>query len=267
MNNSIFLLLLAFLCQAHKLSGQSSGLPVYSSVMTDVFTATAYPAAAPMLKKPVAGISGHQLYGLKSLAAFSLQGCFPAGPGAFTTLIETSAFSTLHEHELSAGYGQQFGNVLSGGLRFRYTRIGLTGYGASGIVSADIGMLCKLSSGLLFSSAVQRAGSNRYGKEKTERLPVSWEMGIGYMASPVFYTGIRFIKKEEEVPAVSVNMLYKPVSTVLFFAGWISFPVQFTAGAGYRLPMFRTDFCFSFHPQLGITPGMRILFGLKNESR
>lgn len=259
MHFSIFKLLPVLLCPVLSLRSQPVLHPVFSQLQPDLFTAVHYPAAVTGFDRATAGFSSRQLYGLNELSAVSLLGLQPAGNGYFTGLLQTGVFSPFREQEFALGYGRSFGSVVTAGLRFRYTRLASAGYGRAAVLAADIGFLFKPGPQLVIFSAISRAGSTRFGKTDNERLPASWETGMGYTVSAQLYTGIRFVKPEEQPALVAVNMQYVPVSRVVFFGGWESRPAQLTAGAGIWLKKFRTDIFFQFHPQLGITPCLRLV--------
>lgn len=264
MHFSLFNLLPALLCPVLSLRSQPVHHPVFSQLQPDLFTAVHYPAVTGF-EQATAGFSSRQLYGLKELSAVSLQGLVPAGPGYFTGLLQTAVFSPFREQEFGIGYGRSFSTSVTAGIRFRYTSMGSAGYGRATVLSADIGFLFKPGPQLVIFSAINRVGSTRFGKTDNERLPVSWETGLGYTVSSQLYTGIRFIKSEEQPACVAVNMQYRPVSRIVFFGGWESRPAQLSAGAGIWLKQFRTDILFQFHPQLGISPCLRLVTAPKKK--
>jgi hypothetical protein len=103
----------------------------------------------------------------------------------------------------------------------------------------------------------------KFGSGQEEKLPSVYSMGIGYDASEQFYCGIEIIKVEDKPINANAEMIYRVVPQIIAKAGISTGTASVWFGLGFWLTSFRIDVIANYHPQLGFSPGLMLLFRLK----
>ena len=68
------------------------------------------------------------------------------------------------------------------------------------------------------------------------------------------------IKSEGHNVNVNAGFQYQFIKQFFIRAGVATFTANYFAGLGFRLKDFRLDIATSYHPQLGLSPGLLLLY-------
>ncbi len=119
----------------------------------------------------------------------------------------------------------------------------------------------KLNAGIHFYNPV----GGKLSKTENEKLSSVYSLGLGYEASENFLIAVE-LEKQEDLP-VNVNAAVQYDFTKKFFARFGIATENETpfAGAGVSWDNFRIDVSASYHPQLGLTPGLHIHYEFKSK--
>ena len=98
------------------------------------------------------------------------------------------------------------------------------------------------------------------GKNDEEKLASVYSMGIGYDASEKFFMSIEIEKEETKPVNVNAGLQYKFLPQLLTRIGISTATSLLYFGIGYGFKSMRFDVTASYHPQLGITPGLLLAF-------
>jgi hypothetical protein len=105
--------------------------------------------------------------------------------------------------------------------------------------------------------------SSKLGKNSNEQLAAIYKVGIGYEPSSTIFISTEIVKQEDQPVNVNVGMQYN-VHEKLFLRGGISTLTNNSyAGVGLLMGIVRFDVNAAYHPQLGFTPGVLLLFNFK----
>lgn len=238
---------------------------VYSHSHADLFSAMQQTAAIAGISNPAVGASGVRPYLLPGINQYQLAAVYPVSSGSFGFKAATRGGTGFSTSQAGLTYARKFGPGLSAGLSFTWNSIKVAGYGSTAVPSAEAGILLHVTRELHAGLQVRNPASRKWGIYKQEQLPMVYVTGIGYEPSPFFYCSAEFIKEEEQPVDVSVSFRYKPADRFWVKAGLFAGTSQVWAGAGFQFSRCRFDLFFSWHPQLGITPGTGILFQFKKQ--
>lgn len=269
---TLFLLLLTF-----AVSGQVAVQPAaarylslgaYSQQFNDVFGAKANAASLATLKQGGIGVYGERRFGLDQLNMYSLSAAIPTGSGTFGLQGSYFGFTESNQTQLSLAYGRKIVKTVEIGASFHYHAISQAGvYGNSSAITGSLGMLLHLSPKITAGLNAYNPFRASWSKAEEEKLPSRYTFGMGYDASDKFFISGE-LEKEENMP-VNVNLaLHYQLIPQLFVRGGIASQTSsYFAGLGLQLSGFRLDVATSFHPQLGVSPGILLLynFGKKQE--
>lgn len=244
-------------------------LGAYSSNFNDVFGARANAAALSRIKQNGAGVYGEKRFMLEHLNMYSLSAALRTGSGTFGLGGSYFGFSQSNQTQLSLSYGRKVTSTIDVGASFHYHAISQAGiYGNSSAITGSAGALLHLSEKITAGLHVYNPFRARWSKTTdAERLPSRYTFGIGYDASDRFYISAELEKEEGQEVNVNLALHYQIIPQLFIRGGITSVTSSYFAGLGIQLATFRLDLATSFHPQLGVSPGVVLLysFGQKKE--
>lgn len=159
---------------------------------------------------------------------------------------------------------RQLGNKVSLGIRMSYHQLQLSGYGAATAISADAGLLLRLSEKLHFS--VQLLNPAAAKAMNALHIPAIYSAGIGYEQSEQVYIAMECIKEEGHLLNGVLSLQYKMHSPLFFRIAVQTSVPSFIFGTGFTRNRLRIDVYSSYHLRLGMGSGLQLLWFWKNES-
>jgi len=264
---AILLLPVNLLPQAirHAQSAAYLGPGDYSNTHVDVFSFEANQAALVKVKTTSAGIYGEKRFLLTELGLYEAAVAVPTPSGNFGFDARYFGFSDYNESQLGLAYARSLGTRVNLGAQFNYYHVHLSGYGNDAVVNFEVGTILKLTDKLNAGIHVYNPVGGRLGKESHEKLGSAYSAGMGYEASPKFFLSLDIEKNENEPVDVNAGMQYKIISQLLARMGFSAATSSVYFGIGFIWKSFRLDATASYHPQLGITPGLLLIYNAIKE--
>lgn len=244
-----------------------TGLGAYSIQHADVFSFTSNTASLAQLKNAAAAVYAERRFLLSELSSYQAVAGVTTASGNFGLNMAYSGFSEYNETRLGLAYGRKLGNTLDVGAQFNYNSIRIAGYGNAAAVSFEIGSVLHLTEKMHAGIHINNPVGGKFGKDQSEKLPAVYSLGFGYEASDKFFLSTEIIKEEDQPVNVHVGFQYRIIPQLLARAGISSATTSAWAGVGLSWKSFRLDITTSYHPQLGMTPGLLILFNFKEKDK
>jgi hypothetical protein len=242
-----------------------TGLGAYSIRHADVFSFAANQASLAQLKNMEAGIFGERRFLLSALNNYNAAIAVNTQSGNFGLQACYYGFSDYNESQLGLAYARKLGSKADAGVQFNYHGISITGYGNAAAIGIGIGFLMHITEELHAGIQVANPVGGKFGKEQQEKLPFVYTTGFGYDASEKFFVSMEIVKEEDEPVNVNAGMQYKFLPQLLARAGLATATSSVWIGVGVLWKTIRVDIATSYHPQLGITPGILFLFSFKKK--
>jgi len=236
-----------------------AGQGAYSSRHIDVFSFTANQAALCKLEKFSAGIFTERRFLLAATGFHSAAVAIPTRLGNIGLAFNYGGFKNFSEHKVGIAYARRLGSQAELGIQFDQYGYRVPGYGNASAITAELGLTLQLTAQLHAGIHVFNPQSARLSGSD-ERLSAAYKLGFGFDVSESFFTGIEVIKEEDKPVDVLASMQYQFMKKLFARAGFLSASSTAFFGAGVRFSSFRCDLSASFHPQLGISPGLLIIF-------
>jgi hypothetical protein len=236
------------------------GLGAYSLNHVDIFSFTANPASAAQLKNAAAGVYGERRFLLSELNNYTAAFGLPTNTGNFGLKAVYYGSSDYNETQLGLCYGRKLGSKIDIGAQFNYNGIRIAGYGDATAISFELGTILHLTEKLHTGIHVANPVGGKFGKDEQEKLSSVYTMGVGYDASEKFFFSVEIQKEEDQPINVNAGMQYKFLPQLLARGGMSSATSSAWIGLGLTIKSFRIDVTTSYHPQLGVTPGLLLLF-------
>ena len=232
----------------------------YSKDFTDVFSFANNQAALCDLKSASVGVYSEQRFLLQETSVYSLAFALPTVAGGFGFGANYFGYSDYNESQLGIAYGKRLGKMVDIGVQFNYYNIRIAGYGSTSAVNFEMGAMFHLTEKLHFGIHLYNPVGGKFGKSTNEKLASIFTVGVGYDASKQVFISAEIVKEENKVVNVNAGLQYM-FAKQFFVRGGIETQLSSPyAGVGFLLNAFRIDIAVNYHPQLGFTPGLLLIY-------
>ena len=237
----------------------------YTAQHTDLFSISSNKAALAQLDNSCAGVFSERRFLLSSLNHFVAVIGLHAGHGNFGMNTGYFGFKDYNETQIGLAYAKKLGSKLDIGACFNFNSIKISGYGNSSAINGEIGILLHLTDKLHAGINVFNPAGGKFGNDFNEKLATVITVGSGYEASENFFVSTE-IEKEEDLPVnVNAGIQYKFLPQLFVRASIATETSTTYFGIGFIMKSFRMDVIASYHPQLGFTPAMLLVFNFKSK--
>lgn len=240
------------------------GLGAYSTHHSDVFSITANQASLASLKNISAGVYGEKRFLLNEINNYSAIIAVPTGQGNFAFQADYSGFSNFRETQLGLAYARSLGNNLDVGVKFNYYSFTIPTYQTSSAVNFEIGLIVHLTDKVHAGIHVYNPVGGHISKTDKEKLGAAYKFGLGYEAGKNFMISAEIIKEENIPVNVNAGVQYNFVKQFFARMGISSERGSPFAGAGISWNNLRLDLSASWHPQLGLSPGLMLIYNFNS---
>lgn len=243
------------------------GLGAYSAGHADVFSFTANQASLAQLKHVSAGVYAERRFLLSELNSFTAVAGLPTRSGNFGLKAGYYGFADYNETQLGLAYARSLGKNIDAGLQFNYYGIRIAeGYSNATAISFAAGVLLHITERLHAGVHVSDPAGGKFGKSE-EELAAQYSFGMGYEASEKFIFSAEIIKEEDRPVNVQTGLQYKFIPQLLVRTGLSASTSSIYFGVGLTVRSFRLDITTSYHPQLGLSPGLLFLFEFRKATK
>lgn len=201
---------------------------------------------------------------LQELNLFSAAIALPTHSGNFGLQIHHYGNASYNEMQAGLAYGRKLSDNVDVGVQFNYYTLQIAGYGNAFALNFEGGAIFHFSDQLHGGIHFYNPTSSKLGKNKEENLPSVYSLGFGYDASEDFFISAEIEKTENFPLNVNATIQYKFTDRLLARGGVGSATSMYFLGLGFTWQNFRVDAMASIHPQLGITPGLLLIYTKPN---
>jgi hypothetical protein len=217
------------------------------------------------MKNASAGVYGERRFMLDELSLYQLAIAVPTNSGNFGVKAGYFGFSDYNESQMGLAYARKLGTKVDVGVQFNYNGIQISGYGNSSAINFEIGTILHLTDKLNAGVHAYNPVGGKFGKNAEEKIASVYTFGIGYEASDKFFVSAEIEKEENQPVNVNAGTQYRFLPQFMARAGISTNTSNVYAGVGLFLKTFRLDVMASYHPQLGVTPGLLLLYDFKKK--
>ncbi|HMU45766.1 MAG TPA: hypothetical protein PKC72_05310 [Chitinophagaceae bacterium] len=243
-----------------------TGLGAYSQNHVDVFSFTSNQASLTQMKNFAAGVYGERRFLLNELNNYSFAAALPTKSGNFGLKALYSGFSDYNETQLGLAYARSLGSRIDIGAQFNYYGIRISGYGNASAIGFELGTVLHITERIHTGVHVSNPVGGKFGKDQQEKLSSIYSIGLGYDASEKFFVSAEIEKEEDRPVNINAGFQYRFIPQLMIRAGVSSATSSVWGGVGLSWNAIRLDITTSYHPDLGITPGLMILYNFKKNN-
>ena len=232
---------------------------------SNAFSFAANQAALASLKSSSAGVYSERRFLLQELNLYSATAVLPTHSGNFGFKGDYLGGPSFNESQFGLAYGRKLGTKVDVGVQFNYYSIKILGYGSTSSICPEAGVIFHLTDEISTGIHIYNPTGVSLGKNSEEKLPYIYSAGFGYDASDKFFIGAEIEKVEDQEVNVHAGLQYY-FDEKLFAAGGISSATSsYYLSFGVLLKDIQISATASVHPNLGVTPGLLVIFNHKKE--
>jgi hypothetical protein len=255
------------ICQALR---QSISLPyvnlsAYSTRQIDPFSFTGNQAALAKTAIGGIGVYGERRFLLAENSVYGLAAALPTKLGNFGVQVNYAGFANFNEQKAGLAYGRSLGSKVDIGVQFNYYNYQIPSYQNGAAVNFEAGAIVHFSEKLNAGVHLYNPVGGSLNKATDEKLAAVYKFGLGYDASENFYVSTEIVKEEDQPINVTGGIQYRFRKQFFARAGFRSDNNTGFAGVGFKYEKLRIDVAASYHPQLGISPGLLLIYNFKGE--
>ena len=239
------------------------GLGAYSTKQTDLFSFTGNQAALAQAKGVGIGIYGERRFLLENNNVYGMAAVFPSKLGNFGLQVNYSGFTNFNEQKAGLAYARSLGSKVDVGVQFNYYGYRIPGYENASAINFEGGAIFHFTEKLNAGVHIYNPVGGNLGKNGDEKLASVYKLGVGYDASDNFYFSTELVKEEDAPINVTGGIQYRFKKQFFARAGFRSDNNTGFGGAGFLYKGLRIDVAASYHPQLGLSPGVLLVYNLK----
>ena len=231
-------------------------LGAYTTKQIDAFSFVGNQAALARVKSGGIGVYGERRFLLSENSVYGIAAAIPTKKGNFGVQINYAGFANYKEQKAGLAYAKTLGSKIDIGVQFNYYGFTVPNYINASTVNFEAGAIFHVSEKLNAGVHVYNPVAAKLGKAGDEKLAAAYKLGIGYDASDEFYIASEIIKEQNLPLNITSSFQYQFKKQFFVRAGFRSDNNTGFAGVGFLYKKLRIDFASSFHPQLGISPGL-----------
>lgn len=249
------------------LSVRYAGLGAYSKSFSDIFSATANQASLAQLQTGGFGVFGERRFLLEELNRYAAIAAFPASSGVFGFESDYFGSAAFNESELGLLYARKITGKIDIGAKFNYYSVRIPGYGSASAVNFEAGAIFHFTDKFHSGIHVYNPVGSKLGKNGNEKLPSIYRFGMGYEVSEMVFVSAEILKQEDQRININAGFQYNLQKNIFIRTGISTLTNNSYAAVGFQLSFARIDVNAAYHPQLGFTPGLLLIFNFKKADK
>jgi len=234
------------------------GLGAYSTKHSDVFSFVNNQASLAQAKYASAGVYGERRYLLEATSLYTAAIAIPSKMGNFGVNLKYAGFKNYNENQVGLAYARSLGPKVDIGVQFNYYGYRVPSYSNANTVNFEIGAMIHLTDQLNMGIHVYNPVGGKFSKTD-EKLTAAYTIGLGYDVSESFFLCAEVVKEEDYPVNVNAGIQYQFAAQFFARAGISSVTSAAYAGVGISWGNLRLDVSGSYHPQLGLSPGLLLI--------
>ena len=243
-----------------------NNLSAYSTQQVNVLSCAANQGALAQAKNAAAGVYGERRFLLAATSLYAAAVAVPTAKGNFCFNLLYSGFKNFNESELGLAYARSLGEKVDLGIQFNYYSYQVPSYGGSSTVTVEMGAVMHLTQRLNLGLHVYNPAGGKFSKTD-EKLTTAVATGLGYDVNDHFFAGIEIVKEENFPVNVNAGIQYQFMKQFFARTGIATASATGYAGFGVAWSNLRLDVTGSYHPQLGLSPGLLLIMTIGKQEK
>ncbi|MFN0274429.1 MAG: hypothetical protein ACKVPJ_01690 [Chitinophagales bacterium] len=270
MKNAVFglFVIIVFTSQAqvgyNNLGSRSNGMGDASVTLTDVFSVFNNQGALGFVEQTSFGLSAQNVFGLEGLHVFNGAAAIKTNSGNFGVSVNYFGDENFNQMKAGIAYGRNLGEKFGAGIQLDYVSTNVNELNNASAITFEAGIKYSPYKKLEIGARVFNPIRAKLGEGLAEEeLPALLNIGLSYVPSDKVILAIEGEQQLDADLRIKSGIEYQIIDALFLRGGYLSNPSMFTCGAGLKLKGFYFDFAAQFHQQLGLTPGIGVMYELQ----
>ena len=242
------------------------GIGAYTGSAVDPFSMIINPASLAGVRTAGAGVFGERRFLLNAFNQYTAVAALPTQSGSFGLQADYFGYQNYNESQLGLAYGRSLGKKVDVGVKFNYFNLRIPNNINASTFHFEAGVRMHLTDKLHAGFSVYNPVGGVLNKAADEKIASLFRGGFGYEASDRFFIMAEMVKEENKPVTVNAAFQYSVLKQLFIRGGINSLTSQPFAGVGLKWGLMRVDLATSYHPQLGISPAVMLLFDFTKEA-
>ena len=201
------------------------------------------------------GVYGERRFFLAATSVYKASFALASKAGNFGLNLGYSGFSNFAENQVGVAYAKQLATWLDVGMQFNYHGYSVPAYTSASTVNFELGAIVHVTDKVAAGFHVYNPVGGRFAKTD-EKLCSIYKLGIGYDASDQVFVAAEIVKQQDCALNVNAGLQYSFAKQFFLRMGVATHTSTGYFGAGMSWKALRLDVTATYHPQLGIWPGL-----------
>lgn len=239
-----------------------------SVTFSDVFSTTTNQAGLAYMDKYSIGIYTDRKFLNAAINNFNLGVAIPVKKvGAFGISANYYGYKYYNETKIGLAYARGFGTKVSIGVQFDYLRLSVFEAGSRNFFTVEAGLQYKPWKVLTIGAHIYNPIPYKVEKVYGERLPTILKFGLGYEPSPKVLLAAEYEQDIHYKPQFKGGIEYRPIKYFTLRGGVQTSPFSACFGFGVNVVGLNLDVSGSYHPVLGFTPQLALIYSFKGKKK
>ena len=242
----------------HPVSAIYLGLAAYSTQHQDVFSYLNNQASLAQIKNIAVGVYGERKFLVTATSLYTAALAIPTKNGNFGINLTYSGFKNFNESQIGLAYARSLGKKVDVGAQFNYYSYRVPSFSGAATYNFEMGAIFHVTDKLNMGVHLYNPTGGHFSKTD-EKLTAAFKIGIGYDVSDNFFVSSEIVKEENFPVNSNTGVQYRFEKQFFLRLGIATATSTGYAGIGISWDNFRMDITGSYHPQLGLSPGLLLI--------
>ena len=270
LRHSFFILLVLSMTFSFELSAQE-GKPIIgaknaalggqSTTLSDVFAVFNNPAGIAALEGTSIGVYAENRFLIEDLNLLGVSLALPTKSGTFGLGGSFFGNAAYSESYLTLAYSRSLSNNLSIAVDFDYLNLSIEEFGTTSAFTFGLGIQYAPSKNVDIGAHIFNPIRVELTANDTDNLPSIVKIGVAYHPEEEKFTLLGEVEKDIDREAVlKFGVDYELIEKLSLRAGISTNPAFSSFGLGLHLGKINLDFANRFHPVLGYSPHISVVY-------
>lgn len=203
-------------------------------------------------------LNSERRFNLNELTAIALGVAYEAGDlGVFGIQISNFGFELYQEQKIGIAYARKLSKLLSIGLQMDWFNTTIETFGSKSLYTFELGIQANVTEEIQLAAHLFNPGQQELNEHS--EIPTRLRLGLRYNISDGLYFISEADKRLDSPLNIHTGISYKIINSLDLRAGFNTNPGIFSFGLAYYInDKFSLDGAYSYHENLGYTPGLSI---------
>jgi len=207
------------------------------------------------------GLSAKNHYLLGAVNSLSAAAALPTTSGTFGLGVQYNGIDGYSEIKAGLAYARQLFDAFSIGIQLNAHQLSIDQYGNKTLVNFEAGVQAEITNQLVAGGHVSNPIQMSVTEDENLRLPSVVTIGLKYLPSEKLNVLAEVEKSLQKDAIIKAGIEYFLLDQFALRMGINSNPNLIYAGFGLNFSSIAIDFSASYHPQLGYSPMIGLVYG------